>query len=103
MTRLGKRRRAKEDDGLSDDKYRCQSTSPPERREIRPVDEKERQEWQGFCEIESDPVSVSTYDTTSAAIHIQELNLIFYSFRPFSMLCSESLELKVSRFKRFLD
>lgn len=73
MTRLGKRRRAKKDDVLSDNKYHCKSTSPPERREVRPVNEKERQEWQGFCEIESDPVSVSIYDATAGVMHIQEL------------------------------
>ena len=69
MTRLGKRRRAKRDGVSSDAKYHRKSTSPPEHREVRPINEKERQEWQGFCEIESDPVRVSIYGVILDVIH----------------------------------
>ena len=81
MTRLGKRRRAKKDSITPDAKYHCKSTTPSERNEVKTVNENERQEWQGFCEIESDPVSVSIYDTILNVMYEQEL-IIFFTFGP---------------------
>ena len=59
MAFLGKRRRATKESIPSSPICHRQSRSPSKQREEGRLNAGEIQQWQGFCEIESDPVRAS--------------------------------------------
>ena len=60
MAYLGKRRRAARESDPPASKCCRQSRSPSKQHEDGEDEIEEKQQWQGFCEIESDPVRAFT-------------------------------------------